>query len=71
MESLILSKCQGLTYVKTNVISAAKVFSKIKQNDHPVNIGFNSNNRFVSRWLWYFKNLLPVNLGGFKKITYE
>jgi|TARA_B110000238_G_scaffold165578_1_gene180967 hypothetical protein len=71
MESLILSKCQGLTYVKTNVISAAKVFSKIKQNDHPVNIGFNSNNRFISRWLWYFKNLLPVNLGGFKKITYE
>ena len=71
MESLVLSKCQGLTYVKTNVISAARNFSKIKQNDHPVNIGFNSNNRFVSRWLWYFKKLLPMNLGGFKKIVYE
>ena len=71
MESLVLSKCHGLTHVKTNVISAAKIFSQIKQNDHPVNIGFNSNNRFISRWLWYLKNLLPSNFGGFKKITYE
>ncbi len=71
MESLILSKCQGLTYVKTNVISAARNFSRIEQNDHPVNIGFNSNNRFVSRWLWYLKKLLPLSLGGFKKIIYE
>jgi len=71
MESLILSKCHGLTYVKTNVISAAKLFTEIKQNDHPVNIGFNSSNRFISRWLWYVKNLLPQKLGGFKEITYE
>lgn len=71
MESLVLSKCHGLTYIGTNVISAAQIFSDIKQNDHPINIGFNSTNRFISRWLWYIKNLLPRSLGGFKKITYE
>ena len=71
LESLVLSKCHGLTYIRTNIISAAQIFSNIKQNDHPVNIGFNSKNRFVSRWLWYLKNLLPRDFGGFKKITYE
>ena len=71
LESLVLSKCHGVTYIRTNVISAAQFFSKINQNDHPVNIGFNSKNRFVSRWLWYLKNLLPGGFGGFKKITYE
>jgi len=71
MEALILSKCHGLTYIKTNLISAAKIFSKKKQNDHPVNVGFNSKNRYVSRWLWYLKNLLPKDFGGFKKITYK
>ena len=71
LESLVLSKCHGLTYIRTNVISAAQFFSDIRQNDHPINIGFNSNNRFISRWLWYLKNLLPRALGGFKKTTYE
>ena len=52
-------------------MSEAKIFTEIKQNDHPVNIGFNSNNRFISRWLWYVKNLLPKKMGGFKEITYE
>ncbi len=71
MESLVLSKCHGLTYIRTNVISAAQFFSNIDQKDHPINIGFNSSNRFISRWLWYLKNFLPRSFGGFKNITYE
>ena len=60
-----------LAYVKTNVVSAAQLFSEIKQHDHPLNIGYNSKNRFLSRWMWYLKNLLPNKLGGFKNIKYE
>ncbi len=71
LEALVMARCHGLTYVKTNVVSAAQLFSEIKQHDHPLNIGYNSKNRFLSRWMWYLKNLLPNKLGGFKNIKYE
>ena len=34
IEMLILSNCRGITYVKSNIVSAAKKFSNKKQNDH-------------------------------------
>ena len=67
IESLLLSKCNGLTYVKSNVISAAIEFSKKnKIRLHEVFLGLNSRNRFISKYLWYIRSILPENFGGFE-----
>ena len=68
IETLLLSKCHGLTYVKSNVISAAKMFSKIKQKDYELFMGYNSWNKYISRWLWYLKLYLPFLFGKIKLI---
>ena len=69
IEALILSKCAGLTYTKSNVISAAICLSKKKQNYHEIFLGYNSRNKYVARWLWYIKKLLPAKLGGLKLVN--
>ena len=66
IDTLLLSECDGLAYVKSNVISAAMLFSKKKQNYHEFFLGYNSRNRYIARWMWYIKNNLPVFLGGLK-----
>ena len=68
METLTLSKCNGLIFIKSNVISAAINLSKKKQNKHEIFLGYNSRNKFVARWLWYIRRLLPKYIGGFKII---
>ncbi len=68
METLTLSKCNGLIFVKSNVISAAINLSKKKQNKHEIFLGYNSRNKFVARWLWYIRSLLPKYIGGLKII---
>jgi hypothetical protein len=65
IETLLLSCCKGLTFVKSNVSSAAIVFSKNKLNLHPLFIGYNSRNKFISKWYWYLKKILPNSMGGF------
>ena len=55
-----------LSYIKSNVISAAICLAKKKQNKHEVFLGYNSNNKYFARWLWYIKSILPTNFGGFK-----
>ncbi len=72
IEALILSKCQGLTFIKSNVISAAILFAKKKLNLHEIFLSLNSRNRFISCWLWYLKKILPRSLGGLKILkTYD
>lgn len=66
IETLLLSCCSGFTFIKTNVSSAAIAFSKKKQYLHPLFIGFNSSNKYVARWKWYYKKILPEWVGGFK-----
>lgn len=68
METLTLSKCDGLIFIKSNVISAAINLSKKKQNKHEIFLGYNSRNKFVARWLWYIRRLLPKYIGGLKII---
>ncbi len=68
IECLILSRCSGLTYIRSNVISAAIAFSKSKIKKHELFLGLNSRNRFLSKYLWYLKSLLPRSLGGLKFI---
>jgi hypothetical protein len=66
IETLLLSYCSGLTFVKSNVSAAAISFSKKKQNLHPLLLGYNSNNKYISKWNWYFKKILPSWMGGFQ-----
>ena len=66
VETILLSKCDGLAYIKSNVISAAILISNVKQKYHEFFLGYNSKNKFISRWLWYFKTILPSYLGGLK-----
>ena len=64
IEALLLSQCDGLTYIKSNVISAAIVFSKSKINLHEIFLGYNPRNRFLSGWIWNLRSILPKNVGG-------
>ena len=69
IEMLILSKCNGITYVKSNIVSAAQKFSTKKQNDHEIFFGYNSRNIYISRWKWYLKNHFPFIFGKIKQVT--
>ena len=69
IETIILSKCSGLTYIKSNVISAAICLSKNKKNYHEIFLGYNSRNKYIARWLWYIKKQLPANFGGLQLIN--
>ena len=66
IETLLLSICRGLLYVKSNVSSASNFFSKKEIRQHEIFLGYNSRNKFISRWLWYLKSILPQFLGGLK-----
>ncbi len=66
VETIILSQCDGLSFIKSNVISAAICLSKKKQHKHEIFLGINSRNKFIARWLWYIKNILPEMFGGLK-----
>ena len=55
------------TYVKSNIVSAAKRFSKTKQQDHEIFFGYNSRNIYVARWKWYLKYYFPIIFGKIKK----
>jgi len=68
LDTLLLSKCDGLSYVKSNVITAAKLLAKKKQKYHELFFGYNSRNKFIARWLWYLKIFLPFLFGRLKKI---
>ena len=68
VETLILSKCHGLTYIKSNVISAAKLLSKFDQKDHEIFFGYNSRNQYIARWLWYLKIYFPFLFGRIREI---
>ena len=63
-ETLILSKCSSLLYVRSNIINAANYFSNDKQKLYEIFNGFNSKNQFIARWLWYTKKELPKKFFG-------
>ena len=65
-ETLILSKCTSLLYVRSNIINAANYFSDEKQTLYEIFNGFNSRNQFIARWLWFIKKDLPRKFGGLK-----
>ena len=63
-DTLILSKCSSLLFVRSNIINAANYFSEKEQTMYEVFNGFNSRNQFIARWLWYIKKNLPKRFYG-------
>ena len=41
IEAILLSKCNGLTYIKSNIVTYAKCLSSKKINDHEIFLGYN------------------------------
>ncbi len=66
IETLLLSRCKGILFTNSNVSSAASMLVKKEIKLHELNLGHNSSNKYISRWLWYIKNILPKNFGGLK-----
>lgn len=71
IETLILSKCEGITYIKSNVTTFSKNYCKFKQNDHEMFFGHNSRNKYISRWFWYLKNYFPFIFGKIKNQNFS
>ncbi len=65
-ETLILSKCHSLLYVRSNIINSANYFSDKKQHLYEIFNGFNSRNQFIARWLWFVKKNFPKKMFGLK-----
>lgn len=66
IETLIMSKCDGILSTTTNVVKAAEFLSKKKQKIHYVFLGTNSSNKYIAKFLWHLKSFLPQFLGGLK-----
>ena len=66
IEAIILSKCHGITGVKSHIISIAKLLSKKKLADHEIFFGYNSKNKYVSSCMWYLKFYFPFIFGKIK-----
>tara|TARA_B100000579_G_scaffold391590_1_gene366920 strand:+ start:249 stop:1280 length:1032 start_codon:yes stop_codon:yes gene_type:complete len=68
IEAILLSKCNGLTYIKSNIATYAKCLSSKKINNHEIFLGYNSRNKYISRWKWYLKLYFPLFFGKLKII---
>ena len=67
VEASLLSKCDGLAYVTSNLSSAAITLAKDKPfKKYKIENGINVKNIFISQFIWYLKKILPEKFGGFK-----
>ena len=67
LEAMLLSKCDALIYITSNISSASIAWNlNTTQKRIKIDNGSNSNNVFLAQILWYIKKRLPVFLGGFK-----
>ena len=67
IETLLLSKCDYLIHITSNISSAAIAWQLNKdQKRYRIDNGLNVNNIFIAEVLWYIKKILPESLGGFK-----
>jgi hypothetical protein len=67
-DTILLSECGGIISASSNVSEMA-IF--LNQGKYGTNIqirnGTNSSNIFLSKFLWYFKAMIPEKFGGFKE----
>ena len=67
IETLILSKCDGIIFNMTNVASSSIFLSNKKNKIFNIFLGYNSPNKFIASFLWYLKKSLPRNFFGFSE----
>ncbi len=68
IEANLLSRCDGLIYVTSNISSAAITWNlNNAQKRFKIDNGINTKNIILSRVLWYIKKNIPELIGGFKK----
>ncbi len=71
LEALLISKCDSFVFTNSNVSEFVKFLDNKKVITYfSIQNGFNSSNAYIAKWLWYYKNILPPILGGFKDKTY-
>ena len=67
IESILLSFSDYFIFTDSNVSSFATAINmKVGQKLYKIDNGYNSLNKFISNWLWYYKSFVPQLLGGFK-----
>lgn len=70
VESLLISKCNSFLYSNSNVSEFVKFLDEKKKiNYYMIDNGLNSSNEYIAKWYWYYKNIAPSVLGGFKSRT--
>ena len=66
IEAILLSRCQIVLCGDSNVSEFSKLVSnKELVKFYQINNGYNSDNKIISKILWYIKLILPKSLGGF------
>ncbi len=71
LEALLISKCDSFVFTNSNVSEFVKFLDNKKViNYFLIQNGFNSSNEYMAKWLWYYKDIFPPLLGGFKDKTY-
>jgi len=67
IEALLLSSSDYFIFTDSNVSSFVKAVNiNPYQKIYKINNGFNSLNKLICIWLWYYKSLVPEFFGGFK-----
>ncbi len=70
IESLLISRCNSFAFTNSNVSEFVKFLDKNKKIKYfLIENGFNSSNEYIAKWYWYYKNIIPSVLGGFKDTT--
>jgi hypothetical protein len=67
IDAILLSRCQALVGCTSNVAEFARFSNNFQYSDNIlINNGPNSKYPRVAAHTWRLKNLLPINLGGFR-----
>jgi len=67
IEALLLSSSDYFIFTDSNVSSFVKALNiNPHQKIYKINNGYNSLNKFICIWLWYYKSLVSEFFGGFK-----
>ena len=71
IEAVLLSKCRGIIYSKSNINSFAFFYAKNKIIKYEINNGLNSSNIIVAYFAWVYRVYLPSSIKYFYKFILQ